>query len=136
MKILKQKPPNYNELQRFFPLDLPDYVPLFPYGDIIYNPSGKEIPEDVIFHEEIHQKQQGDNPEKWWQRYMIDKDFRLAQELEAYAGQYNFIKKCYNNKAVKEALDELADNLSSPLYQLDISFEKAKTLIRKYAKSQ
>lgn len=131
MKIFYVFPPNYEELKRYFPLDLPDYIPLFPYGEILYNPHKKEIPPDVMYHEKIHGKQQN-NPDLWWKRYMIDIQFRLDQETEAYAGQYQFIKKTMGSKAAKEGLEELSDNLSSPLYKLYITKHQAETKIRKY----
>ncbi|MCK6462867.1 MAG: hypothetical protein L6Q29_03575 [Candidatus Pacebacteria bacterium] len=135
MKEIKNYPPNYSELQRFFPLNLPDYVPLFPYGDILYNPSGGEIAPDVLFHEEIHSNQQKkfSTPEQWWAKYIYDRYFRLEQELEAYYLQWQFVKKSLGSKAAKECLEELSDNLSSPLYQLNLTRSQAKTKIRKYA---
>lgn len=133
MKIIKDWPPNKNELAQFFPLDLPNYKPIFPWGkDIIYNPHEEEIPPDVMFHEQVHAEQQGEFPERWWQRYALDKEFRKEQEVEAYAKQLQFVKNSLNAKAVKECLDDLADNLSSPLYQLGIEKHKAQSLIRHY----
>lgn len=134
MKIIKDYPPNYSELKRFFPLDLPDYVPVFPWGDVLYNPSGNEISPDLMFHEEIHSKQQGDYPEIWWQRYCSDSQFRLEQEVEAYAGQLNFVKRALGSKIAKEFLGCFAKDLSSPLYQLKITYFQAETLIRCHSK--
>lgn len=135
MKEIKEYPPNYEELKRYFPLNLPDYVPLFPYGDAIYNPSQREIPEDVMYHEEIHSQQQKNYgiPELWWKQYCLDPQFRLDQELEAYHKQWKWVKKKLGNKASKECLEELSNNLSSPLYQLNLTISEAETKIRKYA---
>lgn len=134
LDVINEEPPNYLELKQFFPLDLPDYVPLFPWGDKVYNPSGKEIAPDIIFHEYIHSLQQGGDPEWWWKRYMNSPEFRLEQEVEAYAKQYLFVKTNLNAKAAKDCLFECADNLSSPLYQLDLTYSQAETLIRHRAK--
>ena len=136
MKIIKSWPPNKTELAQFFPLNLSNYKPIFPWGeDIIYNPHEEEIPPDVMFHEQIHAKQQIQfmSPELWWSKYIWDREFRLSQEVEAYAKQLEFVKKTLNAKAVKEALDDFADNLSSPLYQLKIPKYKAHSLIRHYS---
>jgi len=130
MKIVHEKPPNYNLIKDYFPLK---EGTIYTYGDTIYNPSSKEIPDDIIFHEEIHRQQQGKHPDAWWTRYIIDKDFRLEQELQAYSAQYELIKKIYPNNLVKQALEELANNLSS-LYNTGIDKHKAGTLIRKYKK--
>lgn len=123
-------PPNYEEIKRVMN---PPKNALFPYGDILYNPGGKKIPEDIIFHEEIHGKQQREytDPSFWWQKWLYNNDFRLEQERQAYGKQYKFIKDNYPVKAHKEALDELATNFST-LYKLNINKHQAETLIRKY----
>ncbi len=131
MRIVKENSPNIEELKLFFPIDGNQY---FPFGDKLYNPSGEEIPPDILHHEGIHSKQQGDNSMWWWHEYIINRDFRLKQEVEAYAKQYLFVKKLYKNKGVKEALEEFAENLSSPLYRLGITRSHAETLIRYKAK--
>lgn len=128
MKIVKEYPPNIHEIKTALPIKDGD---VFCYGDFIYNPSGNELPPDIIFHENIHKKQQeNQQPAVWWTRYLEVKSFRAEKELEAYRGQYKFIKENYLAKAHKEALDELALNFSS-MYGLGISFNQAKTLIRK-----
>lgn len=140
MRILEEKPPNYQELLQVFPVD--KYRVFFPWGDTLYNPKGGEIPADILFHEIVHQRQQGDSPEKWWNQYIYNKDFRLEQEIEAYASQLNWLKNLKDkkgkhlipSKAITEALDEMASNLSSPLYNVNVSFNEAKTIIRKRAK--
>ena len=132
MKIVNEKPPNYLDIS--LSLSLTGFQPIFAYGDTLYNPHELDIPEDVLFHENIHCTQQGDNPTIWWTKYMLDSDFREDQEVEAFAGQLNFIKKYYPNTAVKEAEEEMASNLSSKLYNLGISREQAKTAIRIKAK--
>jgi len=130
MEILNQKPPNYEEIKRI--INPPDNA-LFPWGDKIYNPSGKEIPPDIQFHEQVHIKQQKSfsDPSVWWTKWLLDKEFRRAQELEAFSAQLLFIKKFYPAKAVKEALNEMAENLSKN-YKLGITISQANTLIRKY----
>jgi hypothetical protein len=129
MKIVKEHPPNFADISRILH---PPPTAVFPYGDTIYAPQGGDIPADILFHETIHQKQQGDNPEKWWAHYLYDKDFRYQQELEAYAKQYHFVCEHFPAKAKKECLAELAHELSTH-YALDISYFSAHTSIRKYA---
>ena len=134
MKTVKEYPPNYAQLQMFFPLDLEYYPPLFPYGDTLYAPHHDDIPDDVMFHEDIHSKQQANDPAKWWMRYCTDPMFRIREELQAYASQYLWIRNKYGAQAGEEAIEELADNLSSPLYNLNISHGEAKCKIRNRAK--
>ena len=130
MKILKTYPPNYQEIKRIIN---PPLNAIFSYGEIIYNPEGKEIPEDILYHEKVHLEQQKKfpSPDIWWTKWLYDLSFRQEQETEAFAGQYQFIKKFYPNKGVKEALDEMSDNLSKN-YKLGITKSQAETMIRKY----
>jgi hypothetical protein len=131
MKIATEYPPNYQEI---IASGLkPRGTTIFCWGDTIFNPSGQEIPKDIIVHEEVHSKQQGQFPQVWWTKYLYDKNFRLDQELEAYHTQLQWIKKEIP-KAYKEALNEFAEHLSSPIYNLSISHYQASTLIRKYNK--
>lgn len=136
MRVVNSTPPNYAELAQLFPLALERYVPLFPYGDTLYNPSGRDIPEDVMIHEEVHRRQQGEYPEVWWTRYAHDREFRLDQELEAYAAQYQWIRRSYPYSALVDAMFEFADNLSSPLYRLDLSFGEAEALLRRASRER
>lgn len=128
-EIREEYPPNYEEIKQY--IDIVGH-PAFPWGNIIYNPFKKEIPPDVIYHELVHTEQQGDNIEMWWKKYLMDIEFRFDQEREAYAKQYHFIKDNLGAKIAKEALDGLADDLSSDLYGLKISKSEAATFIRRY----
>lgn len=131
MKIINKYPPNYNEIEMNMRIV---GTPAFPYGDIIYNPHDREIPPDVHYHEYIHSIQQGDNPALWWSKYTLDRNFRLEQEIEAYAHQYKFVKEHLGDKVGKEALDGVAEDLASDTYSFGITKQEAETAIRKYAK--
>ena len=135
MKILKSLPPNFEEIGKYFPLDLPEFLPIFTYGDTIYCPHTSEIPADIEKHEEIHMIQQGTQPDLWWKKWIADPDFRLRQELEAYAVQYLFVRVHLGAKAGDACLEETARSLSSPVYQLPIDQYHAKKAIRKLAGS-
>ena len=132
MKILKTYPPNYQEIKRIInsPLNA-----IFSYGEIIYNPEGKEIPEDILYHEKVHLEQQKKfpGPDIWWTKWIWDKQFRQNQEVEAFALQVQWIKKHINDKAYKECLNECVENLSKN-YKLDLSLSQAETMIRKFKK--
>lgn len=132
MKIVNEYPPNYAMIRENFP-DISSYKPCFCFGGIIYNPFEGQIPEDIIYHESIHSKRQGDNPESWWVRYCLDTAFREEEEIFAYASQLNFIRK-FVPKATEEALDEFAAILSSSLYRLGTDYHKIYTKIRLRAK--
>lgn len=89
----------------------------FTYGDTLYVPSGRQVPDDLIAHEELHTKQQGDDPDAWWSRYIGDEYFRIDQEAKAYGKQYAFLcKKHKDRNAQARILFNLARILSGPLY--------------------
>ena len=131
MQIVKKLPPNYWEIKHALELKGDE---IFAYGDTIFNPSGKEIAPDIELHEQIHCEQQGTNPEMWWTQFLIDREFRLDQELETYAKQCLGVKKAVGDRAFKDCLDECAMNLSSPRYRLSITYSQAETMIRKRVK--
>lgn len=84
----------------------------------------------------IRQQKQFTSPDIWWNKYILDKEFRLLQELEAYHTQYVWVKGKSNGRIAGEALIEMARNLCSPLYGLDVSFGQAEKLIKKYGKEE
>jgi hypothetical protein len=135
MKERKAYPPNYAAIKAALPLGTSK--PFFAYGSILYNPHKLEIPEDVWIHEATHQAQQQlfTSPDLWWQQYLLDKQFRQSQELEAFAAQYAFIKRLMP-RAAKDALFEYAENLSSPMYGLGLTHLKAESMIRLRASAQ
>ena len=133
MKILNAYPKNYIEIKRV--LNPPNDA-IFCYGDKIFNPSKQEIPPDIQYHESTHchRQKKYPNPELWWQKWLLDPEFRLEEELIAFSAQLKFIKQFYPNKAVKEALNEMAENLSNN-YKLNISIHRASSLIRHYGEN-
>ena len=129
MKVKNEFPPNIDEIRMVF--DLEGFNPVFTYGDTLYNPTGLPVSEDLMKHEEIHEKQQKlIGVKEWWRMYLTDEKFRLSQEAEAYREQYQFIKEKMNRKARLPILKELTNNLSSKLYGNLINFNQAKELIK------
>lgn len=107
---------------------------IFTYGDTIYNPGAQDIPEYLLYHEEVHTKQQGDNPDAWWERYLTDITFRIEQEAEAYGRQFKFICSQVKDKNHRiHILVTLARTLSGPTYGNVISHIDAMNLIRKHS---
>lgn len=134
MQEIKDYPPNWNVISLAFPL-APQFKAVFPYGDKMYNPFNEIIYPDIELHETIHSKQQGNDPEGWWFRYIQDTDFRREQEIQAYGAQYRFLlDNIPNTRATDTLLDELAGSLSSELYGKLLSFGEARSKIRNYAK--
>lgn len=130
MEIVEGLPPNIELIKTRFPVN--GYT-VYAYGDKIYSPQGKDLRPDLIYHENVHRKQQAGDPEGWWARYLTDIEFRLEQELEAYYEQWQWIKEHTNDKIGKQALGDFARQLASPLYQFEVTPHEAETMIRKYA---
>jgi hypothetical protein len=129
MKIVNDFPPNIAAIRKRFEMTgFPTAI--FAYGDTLYNPSGMEIPPDLIAHEELHSKQQEIyGLQDWWTRYLEDDAFRLGQEVEAYRKQYEYAKEKYNRDQRRWVLNEIVKNLSSKLYGNVINKKRAKDLI-------
>lgn len=127
-KIVLKYPPNYADIKDYLN---PPVESIYAYDNVIYNPSERQIYEDEEIHEQVHFKQQGKQTKIWWNKYLRDKDFRLSQELEAYATQFQFLKKVTLAKDLKEALREMAHALAND-YGLDIEYGRAEKLIKSY----
>jgi len=134
MQIEQTYPPNIAQLRQFFPID--DHAPIFTYGDTIHAPNHEKLPQDIIEHEKAHiaQQKQFTTPDIWWNKYILDTEFRKSQETEAYAVQYQWIKKQYGTKIANESLLELAGNLSGTLYKLGMTYNEAEVAIKRYGK--
>ena len=117
----------------------PTAYAIYTYGDIIYNPSGVEIPRDIIAHEEVHEKQQQDigGPDIWWSRFLDDQYFRMDQEAEAYAVQYDFMCKIRKDRNLRNRiLLHYAQTLASPTYGSVLSTTSAMKLIKSKVKTK
>ena len=132
MQIKNEKPPIYDKILQAG-MQPSDNV-IYAYGNVIYNPSGKNITPDLIVHEETHCRQQGNDPDDWWDRYLDDGIFRIQQEVEAYANQYNFICKIQKDKNKRDKiLRNMAMILSGPTYGSIIGSSAAYKMIKNKA---
>jgi hypothetical protein len=127
MKIIKGVPPNIEKIKKKFNLTGINVV--FTYGDTIYSPHSDKLPEHLIVHERVHEKQQGKEPEQWWNRYLSEDNFRIQQESEAYRTQYNFVAPKVSRQQRRQFLKELATSFSSKMYGSILTFNQAKELI-------
>ena len=82
-------PTIYQKCHDAFGVNWDDGV-VITYGDVVY--CKYPLSQDLIIHESVHVKQQTDmGVEEWWDKYLIDKEFRLSQEVPAYKEQIKFI---------------------------------------------
>ena len=127
MQIKQELPPNYEAIKKVLKITKNT---IYCYGDIVYNPSGLPIPDDLMAHEEVHSKQQGEYGIKlWWDRYLDDKEFRLSQEVEAYKAQAKYTLDNYSRPRRREIKKDIITHLSSDLYGNLITKEEAKKII-------
>ena len=114
MDILREYPPNYDEIVHRIPEAAQDDV-IFAYSPYVYVPSGRHLTGALQSHEAVHLQQQQDDPAGWWERYLDSVFFRFGQELEAHRAEYAWWKKWRPQKAQK-AKRLIAARLRSPLY--------------------
>lgn len=128
MKIVNDFPPNIDKIRKHLN---PGPFTVFTYGDTIYNPHGGNMDECLLAHEATHSVQQEKmGVEKWWTEYIVDMDFRLSQEVEAYQNQWTHAKKEFNRAYRKFLLPNIAKDLSSEMYGSMVTLEEAKKLIQ------
>lgn len=129
MKIVHGLPPNFDKICQAF--DLQGMHPIFAWGDTLFVPYDR-IPDDSLMaHEETHSRQQAVyGVEKWWDRYLVDPDFRLAMELEAYQNQYAHAKTVIKDRnKLDRYLHMIAGHLASPMYGSIIPLREARRVI-------
>ena len=130
MKIYfsKSKPPIYERCAEQFGVRWKDKV-IFTYGDTIHckNKVGKQ----KIAHETTHVNQQLEYGVKaWWERYFIDVDFRIEQEVEAYRNEIDWVRsKIWDMKNRKARIDHIIEDLCSPMYGSVVNYKKAIKLL-------
>jgi len=135
MSIKCELPPNIDAIGAVFPhvrRECSHRGVYFCYGNSIYNPSGLPLPVELIAHECIHSLQQRDiGVEKWWDRYLAAKDFRLEQELEAHRVEYEKYALDHPARPFRRRyLAMCAGRLSGPLYGHMIRKDEARRLIQ------
>ena len=122
-------PPNIEQIRKHLAVDRKGII--YTYGKVIYNPDNGYLDQALLFHEATHSLQQDKlGPEKWWDKYLEDKDFRLSQEVEAYKNQYNkYCKTVKDRNERARFLHQIAFDLSSEQYGNIATLMEAKKLI-------
>lgn len=121
-------PPVYKRCNEVFKVDWSQGI-VITYGDTVHSKLGEDLTDDLKAHESTHSKQQTEmGKDIWWDRYFIDKDFRLSQEVEAYKNQMNYAKKYYQSKHYKWLLDRVTSDMED-LYGGMCTKEEALKLI-------
>ena len=132
MKISTERPPIYDEANKLFKIEELGLKPCFAYGSTIYNPFNVIIDADLEAHEAVHSGRQGDNPKEWWDQYLADRDFRLQEEILAYAAQLKVLYQNAPNAHGRDYyLDKVSEALSGNLYGNLCTFGEARSKIRR-----
>lgn len=130
MKIVNDLPPGFDVIAETFPHVINAPV-IFTFGDVIYNPMGVKITRELQKHEEKHSERQlslQGGAERWWERYILNTDFRLAEEAPAHRAEY--LAYCKRHGAGRDKyLAACASRLASPLYGNIVNFKRARELI-------
>jgi hypothetical protein len=128
-------PPNIANIRAVLPVSERN---IFAYGNVIFNPSGGELPPWLIAHEKVHFVQQAgmsswwrrNGAEVWWRRFLRDPEFRLQQEVEAHRAEFAEFKRIHKDRNVRvQALNQIAGRLAKPMYGSLVSVKIAKVLI-------
>jgi len=120
-QVLYELPPNYEDICQAIPAVRKNKAIIFVYAPNIYSPAGIELRPDLKAHEEVHVTRQGDDPQAWWNKYLVDKDFRLREELVAYQVQYQYMVEHYDRAKRRSILTSIAKDLSGLKHGATIS---------------
>lgn len=133
MKIEKDLPPNIADIEKVFPgVTARSFKGIFfAYGNVIYNPSGKVIPPELLAHEMVHsiQTENACGPERWWLAYLEDKNFRKSVEIEAHRVEYEYVQLHSNRAFRHRAVKLIPARLAGPLYGNLMTTATARRLI-------
>lgn len=113
---------------------------IFAWGDVIYNPRRVSITPCLEAHEKTHAIRQAvlGGPELWWERYLQDAAFRLAEEVIAHHVEYQVRvrelsgKDCRINR--RRLFQETARRLASPIYGYALPVDRARGLLKQFDK--
>ncbi len=87
-EILFRRPPNFEAIHKVFPM-ADGLGVIFAYAPYIFVPSGNSLPPELIAHEQVHiDRQTAMGVDAWWQRYLVDVEFRYLEELLAHRAEY------------------------------------------------
>ena len=130
MKVVAGRPPNFEKIAAVLPAAHGDKV-LFCYGAKIFAPGGGPLSAWITAHEEVHCRQQGDDIEGWWDKYLADPQFRFTQEVVAHRREWRvWMSTATRNRNQRRAfMSVIGARLAGPLYGRMIGFSGARELI-------
>lgn len=130
--IISGRPPNFLKIASVFPSAKKSST-IFTYSPNIYVSGKPELSPALNTHEQVHlvrQQVYEGGAEAWWDRYLVDREFRLEEELFAHMAEYQHLIEFGSRDERRKALKVVAGRLSSTLYSLNISQKQAERLIQ------
>lgn len=130
MKLLRAYPPNFSDIVRTFPGARGQGV-MFTYGGTLYVPGGTHLVTPALLaHEQAHSvRQLGLHPADWWNIYLVDKIFRLEEELVGHRAEYQHLLKQFTGKFLDQHVRHVCERLSGPLYGRMMSYGEAEYVV-------
>lgn len=135
IEIVIGYPPNYDKIAARF--DIASKPVVFSYDGKLYNPLAGNVAMHLMKHEMVHAEQQIKigGSELWWNKYLVDKDFRFNQEVEAYGVQYKYFCSLKSDQFKQRVfLNKIAGDLASPIYGSICTVDEAISVIKETAK--
>lgn len=131
MNIVNGRPPNFDQIAALFPEAHKEGV-IFTYGETVYVVGSDSLIGPLRAHEAVHvQRQLKAGVETWWGQYLVDAEFRLAEELPAHRAEYQTIVGQIGRIKARHYMEQIAGRLCGPLYGGIISEANArKALLR------
>jgi len=133
-KILYTPPPIIERAREAFGIKWEEKNVVMVYGDTIHQSFDYPMDDDLLIHELVHVRQHAEYPggaSAWWDRYLIDAEFRLSQELEAYRIQWQWVLKNEKNRQTRFLiLRHCASDLSGSMYGNLMGFTEAMQRIK------
>jgi hypothetical protein len=127
--IIAGWPPNIAMIRAVLPVSPRN---IFAYDGKIYAPEGGPLPPELIAHEQVHFRQQGNDVAGWWDRFLTDPEFRLDQEMEAHRIEWQvFLASKPSRRERRFRLKQMGKRLSAPMYGRIITANQAMKAISK-----
>ena len=127
---VKGLPPNFEDILKVFPAAAGPNT-IFAYGDVIYVPSGNDLPQELYDHERVHGARQTQaGVESWWKLYLEDPVYRRDEEVVAHRAEYSSYCARNRDRNVRSRyLAQISARLASPLYGHLMTPREAQRLI-------
>jgi len=128
VKIIQEYPPNFKAIDEAFHVYGKPVI--YAYGNCVYNPKNVEIHPALMEHETVHCiRQNQTSVDEWWEKYIANPSFRLAEEVLAHRAEYLWQCRGVPRQRRRQLLKTTAARLAHPLYGKLVTVKEAKLLL-------